>query len=183
MSCGRNSTTSTACHNGNTMLKMNVPAILYSVTSGGTSSWVPNAAIDGSLASSSSLQWCASLLLNGRHCKPCADVVATIVLVSSPMSRWRRRLRCTCVAADLAASPSCCHQLRCMTDIANVVRAQLPSSRWHLCQRCHHKGVVAIIALTLSSVALASTPSYRHHRQRCAGSVAVLTQSSHLCLC
>jgi hypothetical protein len=46
--CGMNSTTLTACHNGNSMPKMNVPAILYSVTSGGTSSWVPKAAIDGS---------------------------------------------------------------------------------------------------------------------------------------
>jgi hypothetical protein len=59
-----------------------------------------------------------------------------------------------------------------MTNIASVVRAQPPSSRWRLCQRCHHKGVVAIIALALSSVALASTPLYRHHCQRCTGFVA-----------
>ncbi len=167
------------------------------------------------MASLSSLQWCAFLPLNGRHCKPRSDVVATIVLVSSPMSCWQRRLRCTCVDANLAASPSCCHHLRCMNDIANVVRAQPPSSRWclcqcchhkgvgaiialtllpvslvstplyrrRLCQRCHHKGIVAIIALALSPVLLASTPLYRHHRQHCAGSVAIITQSSHRCLC
>jgi hypothetical protein len=129
------------------------------------------------MASLSSLQWCAFLPLNGRHCKPCSDVVATIVLVSSPMSCWRRRLRCTCVAANLAASPSYCHHLRCMNDIANVVRAQPPSSRWCLCQRCHHKGVGAIIALTLLPVLLASTPLYRrrlcqhcHHK----GVVAII---------
>jgi hypothetical protein len=64
-----------------------------------------------------------------------------------------------------------------MTDIANVVRAQPPLSRWRLCQCCHHKGVVAIIALALclscwhqhlcigiiANVALAPLPSSRSH--------------------
>jgi hypothetical protein len=70
-----------------------------------------------------------------------------------------------------------------MTNIANVVQAQPPSSHWRLCQRYHHKGIVAIIALALLPVALASTPLYRHHCQRCAGFVAVLMQSSRCHLC
>jgi hypothetical protein len=134
------------------------------------------------MASSSLSQWCASLPLNGRNCKPRADVVATIVLMSSPMSRWQHRLRCTCVAADLAASPSCCHQIRCMTDIANFVRVQPPSSRWRLCQHCHHKGIVAIIALALLPVMLASTPSLPTLRWLRCHPHAVITPSSLLTL-
>ncbi len=140
VSCGMNSTTLTACHNGNTMPKMNIPAILYSVTSRGTSSWVPSR---------------HQRLINVICCAGFALVMLTLfipilVLVSSPTMSQRHCHYCAgvvtlVVLASLHWLPPCCTGLvaivalvsllsiRCTGIVANIALTSLPSLHWRCC--------------------------------------------------
>jgi hypothetical protein len=97
-----------------------------------------------------------SLCWRTRPC--CADITASIVLVSLPSMRWHRcpSFSCFCPIVMPLVTRCCCRA----GFFANTALASLPALHWHLCRRCAgivascHAGITASIALESSLYAL-----------------------------